>query len=78
MKELEQAVDRQTQSQQILADELFTLTTKRNESHRLQKCPYRQDLKFFCGEQCGAGNAFDCPIYFKETGRLALARRGEY
>ena len=70
MTELEKAVEKQTQSQQILADEL---------SHRLQRCPLWQDLIIFCGEVCGSkGRAEFCPIYFKESGRLALARRGEY
>ncbi len=33
--------------------------------HRLVRCPYRQDLKLFCGEDCGKGTAADCPIWLR-------------
>jgi len=41
--------------------------------HRLQRCPYRQDLKhLFCGET--GCDLTDCPIWMKESGRLADAK----
>lgn len=40
-------------------------------NHRLQRCPYRQDLKIFCGEKdCTRAG---CPIWNKESGMLAQA-----
>ena len=45
---------------------------REDPQHRLQHCPYRQDLKLlFCGEtHCGR---VGCPIFEKESGRLAQA-----
>ena len=56
-----------------------TAVEQTRDEHRLQRCPFQQNLRIFCGEDCGSkGRAEYCPIYFQETGRLALARRGEY
>lgn len=41
------------------------------DNHRLQRCPYRQDLNLFCGERCGEGNASDCEIWMRYSGLLA-------
>ena len=32
-------------------------------TERQLRCPYRQDLELLCFEDCGKGNAADCPIY---------------
>ncbi len=47
---------------------------RQQDEHRLVRCPYRQDMsRLFCGHTCGKGVAIDCPIYEKESGRLAYA-----
>ena len=46
---------------------------KDGELRPLVRCPYRQDMKLFCVETCGKGNAVDCPVWLKESGQLAYA-----
>jgi len=42
-----------------------------DNDHRLVRCPYRQDLKLFCGEKdCKRSG---CPIFEKESEQLAYA-----
>ena len=44
--------------------------------HRLQRCPYRQDLLLFCGESdCTRAG---CPIWMRESGQLANALTKPY
>ncbi len=43
---------------------------QKNNQCSLVRCPWRQDLKIWCGEvRCEAS----CPIYAKESGQLAYS-----
>ncbi len=43
------------------------------EARKKARCPYRQDLGILCLEDCGKGNAVDCPIWLQESGQIAYA-----
>ncbi len=44
-----------------------------SEARKKARCPYRQDLAILCLEDCGKGNAVDCPIWLQESGQIAYA-----
>jgi len=52
-------------------------TKQERNPQRLQRCPYRQDMRLFCGEVCGKGEAVNCPIWLRESGLLAESLKGE-